>query len=686
MTLIDIEITNSSPTLCLNMIVKNESKIIKRLLESVLPIIDTYCICDTGSTDDTIEIVNSFFSDNNITGKIVFEPFKDFAHNRNFSLNACQGLSDYILFLDADMMLDIRNFDKNILSKYDCFNILQGNDVFYYQNMRIVKNDGLYSYVGVTHEYINTPKNCKRYSIPKEHLFIIDIGDGGSKSNKYERDINLLTKAIEEDPKNDRYHFYLANSYNDSGQYEKAIEYYKKRITLGGWEQEIWYSYYKIGNCYKNMDKMSDAICAWMEGYDFFPYRLEGLYEILKHYRYISKHKLAKIFYELCKNILHLNRNIDDYLFVNADVYKYKIHYELTVISCYIGLSNINDPLVVVLNNSNETGLNNNVLSNMKFYKDILQLSKLIKLDNATLIDVNGDDTIFYSSSSCLLPNKDKTGYLMNIRYVNYLINERGHYLNCDKHIITSNRFVELTSDFKVVTEKWFDLNYENRRYIGIEDIKIFNNKNSDNIIFVGTGYHKNDNIGIVMGEYDTNVNDNSNENKLLGHEYNHSSNNPGCEKNWVYVDYKDSLHIIYKWYPLEICNIDKESNKINLVENKKMPKIFSHARGSSCGFKYYVKDEAGEVVNTEVWFVVHVVSYEQPRHYYHMLVVFDEDLNLLRYSAPFKFEGEPIEYCLSVVVEDDRVLMNYSTWDRKTKIGIYDKKYIDFITKYNSY
>ena len=57
-----------------------------------------------------------------------------------------------------------------------------------------------------------------------------------------------------------------------------------------------------------------------------------------------------------------------------------------------------------------------------------------------------------------------------------------------------------------------------------------------------------------------------------------------------------------------------------------------------------------------------------------------------MRYSAPFKFQGEPIEYCLSIVVEDDRVLINYSTWDRKTKIGIYDKNYIDSITKYNSY
>ena len=684
MTLMNIQIL---PTLCLNMIVKNESKIITRLLESVLPIIDTYCICDTGSTDNTIEIIENFFSNNNINGKIVTEPFKNFSHNRNFALNECLGLSDYILFLDADMILDIKNFEKEILWEYNSFTILQGTEDFYFQNMRIVKNNGLYRYIGVTHEYINTPPNDKTCSILKEQLFIKDIGDGGSKGNKFDRDINLLTKGIEEEPKNDRYHFYLANSYYDSGKYEKAIEYYKKRIELGGWEQEIWYSYYRIGHSYKNMNNMSQAICSWMEGYDFLPVRLEGLYEILKHYRYISKHKLAKIFYELAKKILDENHYIDNYLFLNADIYKYKIYYELTVISCYIGLTNINDPLIIVLNNSNDIALNNNVLSNMKYYKDLLQQSDLIKLDNATLIDVNGDDTIFYSSSSCLLPKKDKTGYFINVRYVNYLINESGNYLNCDKHIITSNKFIELTSKFKPISEKWFDLNYENRRYIGIEDIKIFNDLKSEDIIFVGTGFHQNDKIGIVMGNYNTNTTgENINETRLVGYEYIHSSNNSECEKNWVYVDYNNSLHVIYKWYPLEICKINKEKREIYLVESKKMPKIFSHMRGSSCGFKYEIKNDIGETAKTEIWFVVHMVSYEQPRHYYHMLVIFDENLNLLRYSAPFKFQGEPIEYCLSVVVEDDRVLINYSTWDRKTKIGIYDKNYIDSITKYNSY
>ena len=48
------------PTICLNMIVKNETQIIQRLLESVLPIIDCYLICDTGSTDNTIELIDNF--------------------------------------------------------------------------------------------------------------------------------------------------------------------------------------------------------------------------------------------------------------------------------------------------------------------------------------------------------------------------------------------------------------------------------------------------------------------------------------------------------------------------------------------------------------------------------------------------------------------------------------------------
>jgi glycosyltransferase involved in cell wall biosynthesis len=213
------------------MIVKNESKNIVRLLNSVYTLLDTYCICDTGSTDNTKELIQTFFDEKKIKGKIIEEPFKNFEYNRTFALKQCVGMSDYVLLIDADMILKIGKFNKSILGKYDNIQLFQGNEDFYYKNSRIVRNVG-YSYSGVTHEYINIP-NGSCHCLLKDELFILDIGDGGSKANQFERDIELLTNGLKDDPTNARYHFYLANTYNDVGNKEKAIEYYKKRYEMG---------------------------------------------------------------------------------------------------------------------------------------------------------------------------------------------------------------------------------------------------------------------------------------------------------------------------------------------------------------------------------------------------------------------------------------------------------------------
>jgi len=670
-----MELIEKPPTLCLNMIVKNESKIITRLFDSVISIIDCYCICDTGSTDNTIQIIQDYFREKGIPGKIVQEPFKNFCHNRNVALQACVGLSHYVLLLDADMTLEIKNFNKMNLKLADSFNILQGSDSFYYQNLRIIRNNGLYKYVGVTHEYIDTPQNETKLSLGKNDIFIRDIGDGGCKSDKFERDIRLLLQGIQDEPQNAaRYHFYLANSYHDAGKYEEAIPAYKKRIEFGGWQEEVWYSYYRIGKCYHSLNKFADALQYWLEGYDYYPNRLEAIYEIIKHYRYNSKHKLCMIFYNIANDILSKNHNRDGYLFLHNDVYTYLIDYEYTIFAAYCGIKNIDSQVISVFNKSNGSEICN-LLSNMKFYKHILQKQSVYNIDHSTNLIINGENTKFNSSSSCLITNPNEDGYLCNIRYVNYYIESNGCYKNCDNHIISVNKFVEFDKNFKVMEEKWFDTKYDGRLYIGIEDIKIYHNK--DDLLFIGTSYHSNNKIGIASGLYDI---DNG---KLNGNELTQHFNNSSCEKNWVFVDYNNELHIIYEWYPLRIGKLD--NNVLNILETKSMPKLFSRVRGSSCGYNYNKKigeNNNGnitiDICETEIWFVNHIVSYESPRHYYHIITVFDSNMNLLRYSAPFKFEGEPIEYCLSIVVEDERVLMNYSTWDRTTRIGVYDKKYID--------
>ena len=687
----------SKPTLCLNMIVKNESKIITRLLTSVLPIIDTYCICDTGSTDNTIELIETFFKERKICGKIVSEPFKNFAHNRNFALKSALGMSEFVLLLDADMVLDVKNFKKERLASFDSFYILQGNENFYYQNVRIVRNSGLYNYAGVTHEYINTPPNNRHLLFEKNELFIIDIGDGGAKSDKFERDIRLLNQGLIDEPNNERYYFYLANSYHDHGDFEKAIETYQKRIDCKGWNQEVWYSYYKMGHCYKQLGKMNDAICCWLLSIETLPERLETVYEIMHHYRIDGKNKLVAHFYKIAKEILDKKFFRDDYLFLHNDVYTHKIHYEYSIAAFYLGIKNINDEIVEIFNNSNDGSINNNLFQNMKFYKHVLTPKHKYVFDNKMTALINGENVDFLSSSSCLIHKKlsnaysgSEGKYFMNIRYVNYFITETGSYINCEKNIITANKFVELDKDFKIVNVKCFDIDFDGRQYIGTEDVKIFKDVGSDEILFIGTGLHQNNFLGVVSGNYNiTPANDIPNGNKLVPIEITQNFNQTQCEKNWVYVDYNNSTHIIYKWHPLQICKLNEGNKNLEIVKNIEMPKIFLHTRGSSCGFKYskQMTNDNGNITITyeenEIWFVCHLVSYENPRHYYHIIVVFDEDMQLLRYSAPFKFEGEPIEYCLSIVVEDDNVLLNYSTWDRTTKVCVYDKDYIEGLLKY---
>ena len=73
---------NKKITICLCMIVKNESKIIERCLNAAKEAIDYVSICDTGSTDQTIEIIENWCLENNIEGKVHQEEFKNFCHNR----------------------------------------------------------------------------------------------------------------------------------------------------------------------------------------------------------------------------------------------------------------------------------------------------------------------------------------------------------------------------------------------------------------------------------------------------------------------------------------------------------------------------------------------------------------------------------------------------------------------------
>lgn len=294
-------------TICLLMIVKNETHIIKETLDSIKKYIDYWVICDTGSTDGTQEMIKKYFEDANIKGELFQHEWRDFGHNRTLAFNCAynsKNKSDYVWVIDADDLVNIPlNGDFNFPKKMTCDSYLlkydEGN-ISYYRT-QIFKNTIKWKYSGVLHEYAEPVD--KRMNIVSEKIngnySIISrrLGSRSKDPEKYKKDANILIKAIEknEDPAlKPRYYFYTGQSFKDCGDYENSLKYYKLRIECGGWFEEIFCSWCEIGFLMEiinskipNTHTSQEIIDAYTNSYKTAPHRAEGLFR-LEHIMRVS--------------------------------------------------------------------------------------------------------------------------------------------------------------------------------------------------------------------------------------------------------------------------------------------------------------------------------------------------------------------------------------------------------------
>lgn len=437
------------PRLCLNMIVKNESKIIERLLATVLPIIDSYCICDTGSTDNTKEVIETFMKSHNIPGEVYEEPFKNFGYNRDHALRRADKWGDYVLLLDADMKLVIDpSFDKNTLTA-DSYQFIQKNQSIQYYNTRIIKTNIGARCVCPTHEYYQLPPNSAQLKL--DSLHINDIGDGGCKTNKFERDIKLLLEGLKDEPNNQRYHFYLANSYRDIGRSREAIEYYKKRVELGGWIEEVFISCTELGKLYRKLNDIPNAIFWWLEAYNRHPKRAESLYHLTKYYREAGKQQIGQAICDLARSIPFPK---DDVLFIETPVYDFLLFYEHSILTYYTRKEIDHKEYLKLIGKNYDR---DNVLNNYKFYVEILS-----KYDGAVARKESCIET------DCLVPpvyfSGDVPDYVRHLKcdltpvtsdglnvYLCYIDHKTRYYMLVYTNT-TSSAFVRSTNLFKFNT------------------------------------------------------------------------------------------------------------------------------------------------------------------------------------------------------------------------------------------
>jgi len=246
-------IKKQRPTISVSMIVKNETSCLAQCLESVIDF-DEIIICDTGSTDDTIEIAKRY------TDK-VYEDYQwndDFAEARNHSLSKCGG--DWIYIIDADEYIEEGTYEKLqkiIEEEQDTqsifVNTIATSSKQTHNSIRCFKNNIGILWVSPIHNYLNVNTG-----------FVSDINHyyGYSEAHKLDPDraFRILKKKVFDIPNpTPREYYYLAREYYYRNDYGNAIKYFLINTTKSTFVAEIADAYLYIGRCYNALNDLTNA-------------------------------------------------------------------------------------------------------------------------------------------------------------------------------------------------------------------------------------------------------------------------------------------------------------------------------------------------------------------------------------------------------------------------------------------
>ncbi len=323
--------------ICLNMIVKNEKDVIRRCLDSVIPVIDYWVIVDTGSTDGTQKIVTEHLKD--IPGKLFERPWKNWGETRTEALRLAQeeGEGDYLLFMDADDILEMGADVEFTSLSADLYHMWRGSKSFSYLKPQLAKMDLPWKWVGVTHEYLALDFPYTSATLENVRYMTLEGGAGAKDpKRKFWKNIDLLEEALKKEPKNDRYAFYLAESYRDAGEKGKALEWYQNRIKIGGWEEETFWAMLQSALLLRDLGLPSSVVIeSLLAAHRFRPHRAEPIYYLVQ--QYMDKEEHGKAYEYLKMRAFIAQPEAKDTLFNMDWIEDYGLLFQLSICSYYVG-------------------------------------------------------------------------------------------------------------------------------------------------------------------------------------------------------------------------------------------------------------------------------------------------------------------------------------------------------------
>lgn len=627
----------------LNMIVRQEAAVIRRCLEAARPLIDGWSIVDTGSTDATKAIITEVLGD--LPGRLHDRPWVNFGHNRSESLELARETAElvgsprhetYALLLDADHEL------KGALNRDELtgegYSLYQRDTHLTYSNTRLLRLDLPWRCVGVTHEYWaggSTSTVIKTAAI-KDHA------DGGTRAEKFERDLRLLEQGLRDEPGNVRYMFYLAQTYEGIGRLNDAAALYLKRAEAPDQNrEEQWMARLRRAKILSRIGLIIEAQTEFLRCFNDRPHRAEPLYYLSLQLKDVGCRAAA---YMYAKQGSEIAIPEQDILFIEHEVYRWGFHEEMSIHAHALGRPNEGrEACEVVLRAPH--GNHRTALHNLTFYTSNLpgeRGSYEIPEEYRTW------EGVVYNASSPTVCDD-----VTIIRCVNYDQDRGKHYVGRpEAGIIRTQNKVLKDGNFTTLDCSILETWNQATRIFGLEDIRLV--RHAGRYWFTATTCQVPGAMGnpqVALGRLSE---DCTRVEHLVPLRY-----GKAIEKNWLLWSHGDELLAIYSFDPFVVLRLNPETGEA--VEKTCGPTRWfdGRFRGSAPPIR----------LDWDTWIaVVHdVANWDDRNVYQHRFVVFTEAGDV-RYSPAFFLDHDGIEYVTGLSYERGQYTLTYSHEDREAR------------------
>jgi hypothetical protein len=654
--------------------VKNESAILRRLLESVRLSVQAVVVCDTGSTDSTVAVAEAWLAEAGIPGAVYTYPFTTFGESRTESFRRCQSWvtsqgwpadETWCLVLDGDMVLEgiVVPSDLSVEADVAGISLKQVNGGLVYGNLRVLRSSEPWVCRGSTHEAWVCPSRRRTTTLASP--MIQDLNDGGSRADKFERDVRLLREDLVAMPDDARTLFYLGQTYKSMGKSEEAREVLLKRIEVGGWDEETYMARVYLGDCSDG----DHAVTAWLAAWESRPARSEAALRLITFYRkkpksqfmaamFLEKLFLTQFGEEFASGArVGLPMKTEDTLFVDRWGIAVGIWLEIGILGYYTGRREVTflrlDEWDLTAGSAVSWSDSNSVLGNLQWYQ-VLESPRQkvqIELPVSTLPWADEDEAYVWMPFNPSL-RLEADGYTVNLRYANYSTENAATtmYRGSTGKVITRNCLIRIAGEEWMRPESVVEAVVEGAverkesRVLGIEDCRFIQGPVESEPMLLGTSVsYTADGVNKMF--------------MVVGSETRRGAWSASqmplpvgvavdvCQKNWLGFFHLGELLYIYGWNPYRVCDASGKT-RVGSGSGSASDSASAYSLAGYRGSAAPVAWRSVAFPDERYLCAVHkVYSGSEGRRYYQRFVTLGSDLQPSRISCFLRMTTKKVEY-----------------------------------------